>query len=262
MNIEGRFMFKSKLMILGLTLFAFASSNTFAKKFANGYTEFELPPGWDCSIEGSEWVCQSSNKDRKKEAIIILAAKKRGPQDELANYQAYLKKTKGYQLPGAKMQKSEPKYTKIRTINQQQWVDALHLASEVPGFYTRYLATVKADIGVAITFSVTKNLYNAYQGLFDNVIASMRVFRQSNQKLANLKRKASAGENFDDATFAPEDDTFDIGQAKTKKRKSSSGGGNEIFIFGAIAIAALFGLKKLKGKKAPAKKKKKKVAKK
>lgn len=255
-------MFKNKKLLFSLMILMLSTSSVFAKKFANGYTEFELPPGWDCGIEGSEWVCQSSNKDRKKEAIIILAAKKRGPQDKLENYQAYLRKTKGYQLPGSKMQKSEPKYTKVKTINQQAWVDALHLASEVPGFYTRYLATVKADIGVAITFSVTKNLYTAYQGLFDNVIASMRVFRQSNKNLANLKKSNNAGENFDDATFAPEDDTFDIAQSKRKKRGSSSEGGNELFIIIGLAVAGLLILKKLKGKKAPVKKKKKKSTKK
>ncbi len=65
-----------------------------AKRFANQYSEFELPSGWRCSLEGNEWVCQSENAQRKKEAIIILAAKKRGAQDSLAEYQAYLKKTK------------------------------------------------------------------------------------------------------------------------------------------------------------------------
>ncbi|MBG09504.1 MAG: hypothetical protein CME68_12150, partial [Halobacteriovoraceae bacterium] len=54
-----------------------------AKKFATKYCEFELPPGWECVLEGLEWVCQSSSKERKKEAIIILAAKLRGSQDSL-----------------------------------------------------------------------------------------------------------------------------------------------------------------------------------
>ena len=52
-----------------------------AKKFAIKYCEFEPPPGWECVLEGLEWVCQSSSKERKKEAIIILAAKLRGSQD-------------------------------------------------------------------------------------------------------------------------------------------------------------------------------------
>src|SRR5690554_3587394 len=80
----------------------------YAKSFSNEYVQFELPTGWECAIEGSEWVCQSENEDRRKEAIIILAAKYRGPQDSLEEYQAYLKTDKTYQLPGGKMQRSEP----------------------------------------------------------------------------------------------------------------------------------------------------------
>ena len=37
-----------------------------AKKFATKYCEFELPAGWECVLEGLEWVCQSSSKERKK----------------------------------------------------------------------------------------------------------------------------------------------------------------------------------------------------
>ena len=64
-----------KLLTLAMVLLMPAA---FARKFTSQYCEFELPSGWDCALEGTEWVCQSSNKDRKKEAIIILAAKIRG----------------------------------------------------------------------------------------------------------------------------------------------------------------------------------------
>jgi hypothetical protein len=111
------------------------TTNVFAKTFTSQFSEFELPNGWDCALEGSEWVCQSDNKDRKKEAIIILAAKYRGDQDDLDKYQAYLKSPKTFSLPGGKTQVSEAKAVSIREINGQRWVDSLHLASEVPGFY-------------------------------------------------------------------------------------------------------------------------------
>ena len=88
-----------------------------------------------------------------------MAAKKRGEQDTLVEYQKYLNQPRVYVLPGNKKQISEAKKVTTTTVNNHQWVDALHLASEVPGFYTRYLATVKAGIGVAVTFSVTKSMY-------------------------------------------------------------------------------------------------------
>src|SRR6478672_9385740 len=135
-------------LLLALVVGAFLSAPAFSKSFSSKYCQFELPSGWECALEGSEYVCQSENADRKKEAIIILAAKIRGEQDNLDEYMAYLKKTKEYNLPGGKKQVSEPRNTKMTRINDHQWVDALHLASEVPGFYTRYLATVKEDLGV------------------------------------------------------------------------------------------------------------------
>lgn len=251
-------MFKLLILTISLSL----ATGALAKRFTNGYTEFELPPGWDCIIEGSEWVCQSSDKNRKKEAIIILAAKKRGSQDTLSEYQAYLKQAKTYQLPGAKRQRSEPKKVTTDVINGQTWVDALHLASEVPGFYTRYLATVKADIGVAITFSVTKSLYNAYKGVFDNVIASMRIFRQANVNLAGGAKSGDTDEGFENTTFAPQDGSLGIASANVKKRKSKDDGTSDLIMFviiGAVAGFVLLRLKKGKGGKAKKKKKTKKA---
>jgi hypothetical protein len=251
---------RPKLVTLIIAAMTFTSV-AHAKRFANQYTEFELPSGWSCAIEGSEWVCQSENKDRQKEAIIILAAKIRGPQDTLAEYQTYLKKGKTYQLPGGKVQHSEPKYAKMSNVNNQQWVDALHLASEVPGFYTRYLATVKEDLGVAVTFSVTKDMYNAYQGIFDNVVASLRVFRQKKTNLAKLRMgKGNQGDaNFDDTTFVPEGENFDIGVVKKRKKKGDGGGGDDLLLYAGIGVVGLLVALKAKGKKkkAPAKKKKK-----
>jgi hypothetical protein len=241
---------------MATTFLLFICSTANAKRFANQYTEFELPPGWNCAIEGSEWVCQSTNKDRQKEAIIILAAKIRGGKDNLAEYQGYLNKPKTYQLPGGKIQKSEPKYAKKKDVNGHTWIDSLHLASEVPGFYTRYLATVKEDLGVAITFSVTKELYNAYQSVFDNIIASMRVFRQKKTKLAKVPKGMGSGAgDFDDTTFAP-NEQYDIGAGGQKKKKAGGGGSDDLMLYGIIGAAvAFFLLRKKKGKKGGKKKK-------
>ena len=154
------------------------------KSFTTDYIQFELPPGWQCLLEGAEWVCQGQNKNRQKEAIIIMAAKEKGAEDTREKYEAYLKEKKQYVLPNRKTQISAPKYTKVIHIHDNPWVDSLHLASEVPGFYTRYLATTKGDLGIAVTFSVSKDHYSSYQQLFQKVIESMRVFAITKGQIA------------------------------------------------------------------------------
>lgn len=155
------------------------STPLFASKFSNQFTEFELPPQWQCTLEGAEWVCQSTDESKKKDAIIVLAAKLKGDQDSLDQYLTYLKAAKTFTSVQGKPVKSEPKYAKTDNINGQPWVDALHMESEIPGFYTRYLATVKQDIGVLITYSINKAKYQQYLGDFDNMVKTLKVFRKA-----------------------------------------------------------------------------------
>ncbi len=157
----------------------FFSHPAHAAKFANQFIEFELPPQWSCNLEGAEWVCQNTDDLKKRDAIIVLAAKLKGDQDSLDQYLTYLKAAKTYNSVQGRPVKSDVKYAKTETINQQAWVDALHLESEIPGFFTRYLATVKQDIGVLVTYSVNKNKWKEYTADFENLVKTLKVFRKS-----------------------------------------------------------------------------------
>lgn len=234
---------------------------TFADVFTSQFCEFVLPNGWRCDMEGSEWVCQSVNEDRKKEAIIILAAKLRGPQDDLPQYQTYLQQAKSFKLPGGKTQISEAKWTKQIKIATQNhtWIDSLHLASEVPGFFTRYLATVKGELGVAVTFSVSKDHYDAYKPIFDKIVETLKVFGEKKAvpgdfKLAGSKSGSIPGEEgdfIDDASARQ-----NIGVDKQGKGGSGTGG-DDMMIYLIIAAAVVAGIV-IKKKKDAAKKSKKK----
>jgi hypothetical protein len=245
-------------LLLSLTVGLLLSSTLHAKRFSSKYCEFELPAGWECALEGSEYVCQSENADRKKESIIILAAKIRGEQDNLDEYMAYLKKTKEYNLPGGKKQISEPKSTKLTRINDHQWVDALHLASEVPGFYTRYLATVKEDLGVAVTFSVSKDLYTTYQPIMDKLVSTLRVFRQkgTNTDLSSLRSGNSQDPNFADATFNP-NAALDLQVNRTKKRSGDASGDDDMLLIVALVVVGAVVMVIMRGRKKKGKKKQK-----
>jgi len=91
------------------------------------------------------------------------------------------------------------KYAKNVNINNHAWVDSLHLESEIPGFYTRYLATVKSDIGVLVTYSINKSKYQQYLEDFDNMVKTLKVFRKPGMGL-NANPQNS---NLFDATKVP-----------------------------------------------------------
>lgn len=167
--------FRALAVITGV-LFAVQSHAT---KFANQFVEFELPNAWVCLLEGTEWVCQNqSDPAKKKDAIVVLAAKIQGDQDTLDQYLAYLKNPKTYSTASGKQVTSTVSYAQNKTIQDQPWVDALHLESEIPGFYTRYLATVKDGIGVLVTYSVNRNKYQDYAPQFDDMVKSLKAFRR------------------------------------------------------------------------------------
>jgi len=177
--IEGDSMTNRIALVFALVLALLPTQVAHAAKFANQFAEFELPPQWQCNLEGAEWVCQSTNEMKKKDAIIVLAAKLKGDQDSLDQYLAYLKSAKTYTSVQGKPVKSEAKYAKTVNINGQAWIDALHMESEIPGFYTRYLATIKQDIGILVTYSINKAKYQNYLDDFETMVKTLKVFRKA-----------------------------------------------------------------------------------
>lgn len=155
-----------------------------AKAFRNAYISFELPQSWNCSLEQTEWVCRSENSKEAKEAIIILTAKEVGPTDSMQLYESHLNSPISVNLKTGGTAESKIVYkAKNVQINDQTWIDGLHLGSEVPNYFTRYLATLKGRIAVLVTFSAHKQFYTKYSQDFFKAVMSLRVIETKN--LAN-----------------------------------------------------------------------------
>ncbi|MBU6154258.1 MAG: hypothetical protein KGP28_08135 [Bdellovibrionales bacterium] len=211
------------LFVLSLGLFFHLSAH--AAKFANQFVEFELPSNWVCLLEGTEWVCQNQQDAvKRKEAIIILAAKIQGDQDTLDQYLSYLKNPKTYSNSQGKQVTSQVKYAQNKSISEQAWVDSLHIDSEISGFYTRYLATVKDGIGILVTYSVNKDKYADYSGMFEEMVKSLKAFRREgglNAAPASSNLFAGAKvptEISNDTVFSP------VGASDDKPKMKAAGG--------------------------------------
>lgn len=155
-----------------------------AKLFTNSYVSFELPPNWNCKQEGYEHVCINNFSKKQKEAIIILTAKKRGPQDTLKNYADHLKQPRAMKNHKGIPYTSKVKAVRPRKINGVNWVDGLQLGSEVETYYTRYAATAKDSLGIVVSFSAHKDHYPKYSSDFIRAIQSLKVVAPKD--LANI----------------------------------------------------------------------------
>ena len=60
-------------------------------------------------------------------------------------------------------------------VNDQPWLDALHGNSEVQNYLTRYLATIKDQIAILVTFSAHNKYYAKHSVNFANTVKSLRV---------------------------------------------------------------------------------------
>ncbi len=158
--------------IIGALLF---STPAWSVNYKTSYLAFDLPPNWECVPEGTEYVCSSGLSKGKRDAVIVFTAKERGPSDSSSAYEQHLKTPRT--IPNEKGQPSQSKVIKVvrNTIGGQEWIDGLHDSSEVSNYYTRYLATVKDQLGILVTFSAHRKSYSRYSQDFDRAIRSLVV---------------------------------------------------------------------------------------
>lgn len=213
-----------------------------AKLFTNSYISFELPPRWDCTLDKTEWICRSEGNGVNKEAVIILTAKEVGPGDSLAQYESFLKTPKTVSGIDGKALLSQVKQVKQIQIAGLAWVDGMHLGSEVPYYYTRYLATVKARIAILVTFSAHQRYYTKYSNDFFKAIQSLRVIAPSN--LLN-----ASGSNGGGVIGAPIGIPQDIGEGELPAEPTGSSSSKKNALLMAVLLAALGGYIFIKKKK-------------
>ncbi len=172
-------------------LAAFAGLSAEAKTFQNSYVSFEVPDNWSCLQEGVAWTCTPTGVVESKEAVIVLAAKVAGPEDNINNFQTYLGQPKKITTRVGTPMPSQVMYSKPRQLANGQWVQAQHLGSEIQEYYTLYLATVKDQLAILVSFSSERNRYQVYNPIFDKAIKTLKI--TANQQLLFPKNKAGNG---------------------------------------------------------------------
>ncbi|MBP9674773.1 MAG: LPXTG cell wall anchor domain-containing protein, partial [Bacteriovoracaceae bacterium] len=83
-----------------------------------------------------------------------------------------------------------------------------------------------------------KDFYEAYQPVFDQVVSTLRVFRQAKGQMAQTQLKNSDENLIGDSTYIPDDELSNIG---VEKQKRSSGGKSSEFIFYGLVLVGIGG---------------------
>ncbi|NCN27608.1 hypothetical protein GW915_08550 [bacterium] len=163
----------SKIIFSLLLLSSIASQ---AKTFKSQFIRLELPPNWDCKQEERDWVCQPDNLAERNEVIMIIVVKEVDQNDDnFDKYENILSTKKDMRDLLGNSYKSDVKYTKRSEIQGQYWVDSLHFGSEIPGFYTRYIASIDKKVAGLVTYSIAETVYPKWAEVLDRVVNSLKL---------------------------------------------------------------------------------------
>lgn len=166
----------SRYLFLVLLVSFLLPSTGFSRTFKNAYISFEMLDTWKCNLEQTEWVCRAEDPQEAKEAVIILTAKEKGPTDTFPLYESHMNNPIQTPSRTGGMLTSTVVYKSMQNkINDQVWLDALHTNSEVQNYHTRYLATIKDQIAILVTFSAHNRFYAKHSTNFNNTVKSLRV---------------------------------------------------------------------------------------
>lgn len=140
--------------------------------------EFDLAPGWSCQTEGTEDVCYPAGS-KPHAAIAVIAIKRRNDQDNLQAYEDHLRQP---QKAGDRSkeggQLSEVRFVRRRTLGGREWVEGLHVGSEIANFHTYYLATATSHIGMLVTMSVHKDRATEYVDELAAMMSSLNTYQR------------------------------------------------------------------------------------
>jgi hypothetical protein len=164
----------TSILLSGFILFSQSASE--ARTFKNAYISFEMQDSWKCKLEQTEFVCRSEDPQEAKEAVIIFTAKEKGPTDSFPIYFEHLNKPiTAPAKTGATLTSTVTIAPREVLINDQKWLDSLHINSEIQNYYTRYLPTIKDQIAVLITFTAHNSKYQKHATHFAETVKSLRV---------------------------------------------------------------------------------------
>ena len=147
-----------------------------AEIFQNSYISFELPVGWTCQLEQTEWVCVDKSEGKQNSAIMIFTAKERGSIDRFDLYEDHLSTprplldTNGNPVGRS----SRVIFVKSEEIGKRTWIHGRQFESELANYYTDYFAIVDEQIAILVTFAAHISVFERMFARFYPTMATIQ----------------------------------------------------------------------------------------
>jgi hypothetical protein len=147
--------------------------------FRTGSFEFDLALGWWCEPESQQaYACSPSGKPPYS-AAVVMAVKERGNDDTLQAFEDHLKQPKKTAVESSDAgQPLVVRYVKRRKLGDREWVEALHIGSEIAAYHTYYLATTTSYLAILVTMSVHKDYEAAYMKELSEMMSTLNVYQR------------------------------------------------------------------------------------
>ncbi len=159
-------------IVVGVLIFSTAAS---AKVFKNSFIEFELSDSWGCVLAAAEWICNPTSHTESREAALVISAKVTGPEENFEAFKKGLKEPRTIQARvGTPIQSKVLQFREV-LLQNQKWIEAYHFNSEIEDFYSHYLATVKQNLAVMISFNAHKAHFNKYESIYSKMISTLKL---------------------------------------------------------------------------------------
>jgi hypothetical protein len=123
-------------------------------------------------------VCLRAARHPPYSAIAIIAIKERGADDNLMAYEDHLRQSRQLSDKTGSGGASVVSYVKRVRLGHAEWVEALHLGSEVPNYDTYYLATTTSHLGILVTMSVHHDHQSTYVRQLTEMMSSLNLYQK------------------------------------------------------------------------------------
>lgn len=143
-----------------------------ASAYETEHLRIQIPNNWSCSKSTIHHVCKPQTS-KPNPMVLILSGSKAPQTENLANVSQLISSPKTLPNSSGSPTQSKVYYSKPININNIKWFNSLHYASELPNYFTRYLATYKNGYTHIASLSVHKDYFSKNNTELNSILQSI-----------------------------------------------------------------------------------------